>query len=188
MSARDIAAGLASVSLLARGRAIGLDLLDGTPLGAWRSFAAMFVAAPFFIALKLLSSPALAAEVDPLRLWIAEAIGYVTGWFALPLVMLAITRVMDRQHRWPLFVCAWNWTNLFQVLVFLAGALAAAVLPRGLGQLVTLVALGYVLWLQWFVAREALDVPGPRAVAVVGVDLVLGLFISGLTLSIGLAR
>jgi hypothetical protein len=188
VSARDIAAGLTAVSLLARGRAIGLELLDGSPAGAWRSFAAMVVAAPFFLALKLLSSPPLVAEADPLRLWTAEAIGYVTGWFALPLMMLAIARVMRRLHRWPLFVCAWNWTNLFQVLVFLAGALAAVVLPRGLGQLVTLVALGYVLWLQWFVAREALDVPGPRAVAVVGVDLVLGLFISGLTLSIGLAR
>ena len=108
--------------------------------------------------------------------------------WATPLMMLAFARVMDRLHRWPLFVCAWNWTNFAQILVFVAAALVAAVLPRGLGQLVTLVALGYVLWLQWFVAREALDIAGPRAVAVVGVDLVLGLFISGLTLSIGLAR
>jgi hypothetical protein len=188
VSARDIAAGLASVSLLARGRGIGLDLLDGSPLGAWRSFVALFVAAPFFLALKLVSAPPIVAGADPVRLWVAEAIGYVMGWFALPLVMLAFARVMDRLHRWPLFVCAWNWTNFAQILVFLAASLLAALLPRGLGQLVTLVALGYVLWLQWFAAREALDIPGPRAVAVVGVDIVLGLLISGLTLSIGLAR
>lgn len=188
MSARDIAAGVASVSLLARGRRIGLGLLDGSPHGAWRSFVALFVAAPFFLALKLVSAPPIVAGADPVRLWIAEAIGYVMGWFALPLVILAFARVMDRLHRWALFVCAWNWANLAQILVFLAAALLAALLPRGLGQLVTLVALGYVLWLQWFVAREALDIPGPRAIAVVGVDLVLGLFISGLTLSIGLAR
>jgi hypothetical protein len=188
MSARDIAAGIAAVSMLARGRAIGLRLLDDTPEGAWRSFVAMILAAPFFLALKLVSGPVTIDEVDPLRLWLAESIGYVAGWFALPLVMLAFARIMHRLHRWPLFVSAWNWTNLAQILVFLAGALLAMVLPRGLGQLVTLVALGYVLWLQWYVAREALDIPGPRAVAVVGVDLVLGLFISGMTLSIGLAR
>jgi hypothetical protein len=188
VSARDVAAGVASVALLARGRAIGLELLDGSPHGAWRSFVALFVAAPFFLALKLLSAPPIVAGADPARLWIAEAIGYVMGWFALPLAMLAFARVMDRLHRWPLFVCAWNWTNVAQILVFVAAALLAALLPRGLGQLVTLVALGYVLWLQWFVARAALDIPGPRAVAVVGVDLVLGLFISGLTLSVGLAR
>jgi hypothetical protein len=188
VSARDVAAGLASVSLLVRGRAIGLTLLDGTPAGAWRSFAALFVAAPLFLALKLVAAPPIVAGADPVRLWLAEAIGYVTGWFALPLVMLGLARMMDRLERWPLFVCAWNWTNLAQIAVFLVAAVLAALLPRGLGQLVTLVALGYVLWLQWFVAREALAIPGPRAVAVVGVDLVLGLFISGLTLSIGLAR
>ncbi|WP_439577915.1 hypothetical protein [Elioraea sp.] len=188
MSTRDVAAGIASVSLLARGRAIGLELLDGSPYGAWRSFVAMFVAAPFFLALKLLSAPPMVAGADPVRLWLAEAIGYVVGWFALPLVMVAVARMLDRLDRWPLFVCAWNWTNLAQVMVFLAAALLAAALPRGLGQLVTLVALGYVLWLQWFVARESLDIPGPRAIAVVGVDLVLGLFISGLTLSVALVR
>jgi len=188
VSARDIAAGIASVSLLARGRRIGLDLLDGSPRGAWRSFVAVLVAAPFFLALKLVSTPPGVGGADPVRLWIAEAIGYVMGWFALPLVMLAVARVMDRQHRWPLFVCAWNWTNVAQITVLLVAALVTALMPRVLGQLVTLVALSYVVWLQWFVAREALDIPGLRAVAVVGVDIVLGLFISGLTLSIGLAR
>ena len=50
MSARDIAAGLAAVSMLGRGRAIGLQLLDDTPEGAWRSFVAMVRDSPLAIA------------------------------------------------------------------------------------------------------------------------------------------
>lgn len=188
MNARDLAAGMAAAALLARGRSAGLALLDGTPAGAWRSFAALFVAAPFFLGLKLIAAPPMLARADPLRLWLAEAIGYVIGWFALPLAMVTVSRLLDRAGRFPLFVTAWNWTNLAQAMVLLAAALVAALLPGGFGQFVSLLALGYVLWLQWFVAREALAVPGLQAAAVVGLDLVLGLFISGLTLSLALGR
>ncbi|MCS6853403.1 MAG: hypothetical protein NZ523_01415 [Elioraea sp.] len=188
MSARDVAAGLACAVLMARGRAEGLRLLDGSPATAWRSFLAMLVASPLYLALKVVSAPPLPRGVDPLRLVAAEAIGYVLGWFATALVMLAVARVLDREGRWPLFVAAWNWSNVVQLVVFLAGAVVASRLPAVLAGGVTFAALGYVLWLQWFVAREAFAIPGPRAAAVVGVDLVLGLFLSGLTLSIGTAR
>jgi hypothetical protein len=41
-----------------------------------------------------------------------------------------------------------------------------------------------VLWIEWFVARTALAIQGPRAAFVVGADLVLGLFITGLTITL----
>ncbi len=188
MSARDVAAGLACALLMARGQAAGLRLLDGSATAAWRSFLAVLIAAPLYLALKLVSIPPLPRGIDPVRLVTAEAIGYVISWFATALVMLAVARVLDREPRWPLFVAAWNWSNVVQLVVFLAAAIVASVLPGALAGGVTFAALGYVLWLQWFVAREAFAIPGPRAVAVVGVDLVLGLFLAGLTLSLGAGR
>lgn len=188
MSARDVAAGLAAAAWLGRGRAQGLALLEGTPAAAWRSFVALVVAAPMYLALKLVTGVPAPAVHDPLRLVAAEAIGYVAGWFATPLVMLAVARVLDRETRWPLFVAAWNWANVVQIAVFLAASAVAGLLPRGLDGVATLAAFGYALWLHWFVARHALAIPGPRAAAVVGIDLTLGLFLSGVTLSLGLAR
>lgn len=188
MSVRAAAAGLACAVLMARGRAEGLRLLDGSAATAWRSFLAMPIAAPIYLALKVVSAPPLPRGIDPARLVAAEAIGYVISWFATALVMLAVARVLDREARWPLFVAAWNWSNVVQLAVFLAAAVIASVLPAAMAGGVTFAALGYVLWLQWFVAREAFAIPGPRAAAVVGVDLVLGLFLSGLTLSLGTAR
>ncbi len=188
MSARDAAAGLACAMLMARGRAEGLRLLDGSAATAWRSFLALLIAAPLYLALKLVSTPPLPRGIDPIRLVTAEAIGYVVSWFATALIMLAVARVLDREPRWPLFVAAWNWSNVVQLAVFFAAAVVATVLPAALAGGVTFAALGYVLWLQWFVAREAFAIPGLRAVGVVGVDLVLGLFLSGLTLSLGTMR
>ncbi|MDW8445154.1 MAG: hypothetical protein RML45_13515 [Acetobacteraceae bacterium] len=138
MSARDVAAGLACAVLMARGRAEGLRLLDGSPATAWRSFLAMLVASPLYLALKVVSAPPLPRGVDPLRLVAAEAIGYVLGWFATALVMLAVARVLDREGRWPLFVAAWNWSNVVQLVVFLAGAVVASRLPAVLAGGVTL--------------------------------------------------
>ncbi len=188
MSVRDIAAGLAAAAWLGRGRALGLELLEGTPAAAWRSFAAVFVAAPMYLALKLLSGMPVRTVQDPLRLVAAEAIGYVLGWVVPPLVMLAVARVLDREARWPLFVAAWNWANVVQIAVFLAASAVAELVPHGIGGIVTLAALAYVLWLQWFVARHAFAITGPRAAAVVGIDVTVGLFLSGLTLSLGFAR
>ena len=43
-----------------------------------------------------------------------------------------------------------------------------------------LMALGYVLWLEWFVTRAALGVPGLQAAGFVVIDVALSLFIAGL--------
>ena len=52
----------------------------------------------------------------------------------------------------------------------------AQCIAQGLG----LAALGYALWLEWFVAKSALRLAGGAAVAFVLLDLLLGIFIGGL--------
>ena len=52
--------------------------------------------------------------------------------------------------------------------------------PETLSDLLTLIGLGYAIWLEWFVAREALGVDRLRAGVLVMADLVLGLFLGGL--------
>ena len=178
------AAALAGAFMLARGRATGLALIDGSPAGAWASFMAMFLCVPGYAALRLLSDTP--AAPDPLRAFAAETIGYVAGWFAFPLVMDGVTRAMDRAERYTTLVATWNWANVVQVLVLLGSAAVAAmgILPTAVSDVLALMVLGYILWLQWFVARTVLGVPGAQASFVVVTELVLGLFITGLTLSL----
>lgn len=175
--------GLAGAFMLARGRKDGLALIDPTPAGAWASFASMWLCAPGYVALRLMGA---GEEMgDPLRVLLAEAIGYVLGWFAFPVLMAGLVVTMMRVSAFPRFVSAWNWTNAVQILVLLcAGAIGAlGILPGAAGDALGIAALLYILWLEWFVAREALAIPGMRAAAVVGADLMLGLFLTGLTLT-----
>ena len=53
--------------------------------------------------------------------------------------------------------------------------------PDGVSTTLGLVVLGYALWLEWFVVRAALALPGPTAAMVVALDLAIGLAASGFT-------
>ena len=53
--------------------------------------------------------------------------------------------------------------------------------PDWIDQTAGLVALGWALWLEWFAARVALDVSGFAALGLVGLDITLGLVLSGVT-------
>lgn len=182
---RRIAGGVAGGFMLARFRADGMALIDCSPAGAWASFAAVWLCAPGYVALRLLGGPVVAA--DPLRLISAEIIGYVIGWFAFPLLMLGFVEGMGRRERFAAFVSAWNWAKVPQLVVMLAMAVLGTILPLP-GPLLDGLALGalaYVLAISWFAARTALAIPGLRAAFVVGLDLLLGLFITGLTITLG---
>lgn len=180
-----IAGGVAGGFLLARGRADGMALIDASPAGAWASFAAAWLCLPGYLALRLLSDTGPVA--DPLRLVLAEAIGYVLGWFAFPLLMLGIAEGMGRRERFTGFVAAWNWSKVPQLLVMLAASVLGAIglLPAPALDALAVVALAYVLWIAWFAARAALAVTGGRAAFVVALDMMLGLFITGLTITLG---
>jgi len=181
--AARIVGGVAGAFLLARGRAQGLALIDPSPAGAWASFAAMWLCAPGYVVLRALGG---GAGGEGLRLVAAEAIGYVIGWFAFPLIMLGVAEGLGRRARFPGFVAAWNWSKLPQLLAVLATALLAAtgLLPGLAADVLGFGALAYALWLSWFVARESLAIDGTRAGFVVGADVLLGLFITGLTITL----
>jgi hypothetical protein len=183
---RVIAGGVVGGFMLARGRADGMAAIDVSPAGAWASFAAAWLCLPGYLALRLLSDGA-PAGADPVRLVAAEAIGYVLGWFAFPLLMVGIVEGLGRRERFAPFVAAWNWAKVPQLLVMLAAAALGAIglLPAPVRDVLAIVALFYVVWIAWFAARTALAIPGGRAALLVLLDLILGLFITGLTITLG---
>ncbi|WP_144183780.1 YIP1 family protein [Elioraea rosea] len=181
---RRIAAGVWGGFMLARGREDGMAVVDTSPEGAWASFAAMWICAPAFLALHLLVGQEGGLG---LRAFAAQAVGYVIDWFAFPLLMWGVMEQMGRRRNFPAFVAAWNWSTVPQVLAAMAAAAIGALpgVPAAVGVLLGLAALAYAVWVAWFVAKTALDVPGARAGFVVGAGVMLGLFIDGLALTIG---
>jgi hypothetical protein len=172
--------------LLGRGKPEGLALMESTPDGAWRSFAAALVCLPAFLAMRAFAWSDLGAPpIGVGRSLVAELSGYVIAWFGFALASLAIVQSWGRVALWPRFIAAWNWTNVLQYAVLLVLMLPGMLgLPLAFAQVLTLAGLAYALWLEWFVVRHALGVDGLRAAVPVAVDFVLGLFLSGLIRSL----
>lgn len=167
--------------LLGRAKPEGLALMETTPEGAWRSFAAALVCLPAFLAIRFFAWASLGVPEGGLtRALAAEVIGYAIAWAGFALLSLPLVQSWGKAAEWPRFIAAWNWTNIVQYLVLLALAVPGAVgFPEGVAQGLMLVGLAYALWLEWFVARIALNLDGGRAAMLVIMDMVLGLFLGG---------
>jgi hypothetical protein len=169
--------------LLARGQSSGLTLVGTTAACAARSFRAAAICLPALLVLRLLGW---SDGRTPAGGWLlalsVEAIGFVVAWAGFALASLVAAEAAGRRARWPVFIAAWNYTNVVQYGVLLAATMMPMVLglPGVVMQTLGLVTLGYVFWLEWFVTRAALGVAPAHAVGFVLMDLLIGVFVAGL--------
>jgi len=179
-----IEAGLRGAFTLAGGHAHGAMLIEDTPEGAARSFWAAAMCLPGFLALLLLDW-----ANDPPASGIGHAllvhlIAQAGGWAGFAVASQALARAAGRGAEWPHFIAAWNWSQVVQYLLLLAVSLPPLLgLPRPLASAHAVVTLGYQLWLVWFLARTTLR-SGGLAVAVLGVDLLIGAVVASLVASL----
>ena len=174
--------GLTAALLLARGRSAGVVLLSNDLPTALFSFRAALICLPIFALLRLLvwslrEEPA----AGTLVVLLAEAIGYVLSWTAFALISRLLAEQAGRLEAWPRFIAAWNWVNVVHYLLLSALVVPMALgFPPFLGVLIGLLALGYALWLEYFVVRSALEAGRGTPVMFVSVNLFLGLLIGGM--------
>ena len=176
-----IEAGLRGAMILARGQAHGLMLIEATPAGAARSFWAAAICLPAFLAMRLLAwTEESGPGADPAFSMLVELIGYACAWAGFALASLPLARTMGREADWPHFIAAWNWATVVQFVVLVALAMPVALgLPDFVGHGLGLAALGYAVWLEWFVTKAALRLGGGQAAGFVAIDLAIGIFVGG---------
>jgi hypothetical protein len=182
---RLAATGFQAALLLARGRADGLAML-GTPPDtvavARRSFWALAFCLPAFVCLHLLDQRSAGVTAVSARGFAADLFGFAIGWLAFALASYQVAQWLGRTEFWPRFITLWNWCNVVQYLMLVVAALPGLLgLPEVVGQTAWLVALGWAMWLEWFMTGLALAVPPPMAAALVILDIGIGLFVAGVT-------
>ena len=106
-------------------------------------------------------------------------INYVISWVAYPLIMVGVTDLLNRRQQYIRFIVAYNWASVIQVAVTLpAATLLALSGAETFAGFVFFTVMVAVLVYAWFIAKEALDIPGLVASGLVALDVALQLFLN----------
>ena len=173
---RSVTSGMHAAFLLARGRSEGLRYAEADLGGAARSFWAIVVTLPAFICLRLLGS---AGAPEPAHDFALDLLSYIIGWIGFALLSRPVVEAMGAAPRWSRFIVLWNWCNVVQYLLLVLAAVPGLMgAPELVQQVVSLVAIGWALWLEWFAIKLALEVTALPALGLVALDLAIGLALS----------
>ena len=182
IAARDIAFGLFGAWRLAHFDSSGMQYVDDTVEGFWKSFFAAVIALPGYGALRaiaMVSNPEALPTASWPRTVAVFAIAYVIAWTSFPVVMTVVAEILDRRDQFIRLIVAYNWSAVIQVAVLLPVAVLVAAGGGGASVLLYFAVMAAIMVYLWFIVRTALDVPGPTAAALVGLDFVINLLING---------
>jgi hypothetical protein len=183
LTAREVVYSIFGAYRLAMLDKTGLSYLDRSPEGAIRSFNAALIILPAYAVLVVLRLWDVLPDVSLLRFVTVEGLAYVISWTAFPLAMFHISGLLDRSERYFDFLSAYNWSSVIQMGVYLPVVAVAdsGLMPEGLDEGLVLGVTMLVLMYQWFIARTTLDINGGSAAGVVLLDMILAIFITGVS-------
>lgn len=169
---------------LARGDAGGMEHFDFSADGFWRSFWALPIVAPGY---ALLVADQHARQGGPVPFWattVAEALSYVLGWAAMPILAIFLTRFFGLARGYVPLIVSLNWSSLVQMAIFLVPIALGVVLGDTVISFLFMIATGAVLFYQGFVIKTALDCPVGIAVTFLAVDLLAVMLINAVVFSL----
>lgn len=181
VTAREASYAIYGAYRLARFDANGAQFFDNTPEAFWNSFWAAAIVLPAYALLLLMRLADAPVNAGPGMVLLVEGIAYVVGWFAYPLAAFYIARAFDRLKVYYRYIAAYNWAVVLQIGLLLAvSALdGSGLLPRDLGAFLSLAGSAAILAYQWFIARAVFAATIGGALAMVALDLTLGIVIDG---------
>lgn len=163
---------------LARRDPGGLAFLDRSPEGVVKSFAAALLLFPLDMALTLASRWQSIATMPMTDWFLLESIFYVIEWTLFPVLMIPISRWIDRWGRFHDFLVIYNWSHILIFAVRLPlRLLLLGGLPLPLFQVLALGLLAAILYYKWYYFKLSLDLTGGMAAALVASQYVLALVV-----------
>jgi len=163
---------------IARGDIGGLDHFDDSHERFWRSFWAAAYAAPLIVVIYLVND-----LPQPPKSWaryfLVNGLTYVIAFFLWPLVMVFVSRWLDREARFCRYIMTYNWAQVvgtgFHLVILL---IAVGMFPGKSAQVLIVFAYLVVLFYEWFITRLALDVTGLQAAGIVVLNVVVAIFLA----------
>jgi len=181
---RLVAVPLQGLMRLLRGDRSGLDAMgSGSDAGWIASFlipAILIAPAYAWMTARRLADLDAAPDFD--MAFPVEAIGYVVGWTAFPVLSHAICERLGKGRSWYGYIAAYNWANVLQIAFYLPAALLGTIesVPSPLLFLVNIAAVTAAIAIHFRVVRVSLGIAAAQALMLVATDLAVGQLIARL--------
>lgn len=156
-----------------------LDYFDRSPEGAAKSFYVALLLLPVHVVLTTADNWEF-VQTAYVPVWATlEILVYVIGWALVPVLMLPITRWIDRWNRFCDFVVVYNWSHVIILAAWLPlqTLRLTELVPLPVFQFFGFGLLGVVLYYKWYFFKVSLDVPGGMAGGLVAGEYVLSLIV-----------
>jgi hypothetical protein len=159
-----------------------MEWLDRTPSGAWRSFRLAFLILPLYLPFIWLDIDLTGTQAPLLQILFVELSSYAISWCLLPLAMLYLVPLIQREKEFVGFIVAYNWSTLVLILLALPIVLLVAIgVSMDFVVLLQLILDGLVLFYGWNIFRFALRLSPLAAAAFELGDFVLSVALNQLT-------
>jgi len=178
----EISRSLAGAWQLFLGRADGLQRLDRSIDGFWRSFLVILLILPINAVSMLAASRLEQANRTFEQLFWGGLPVLALDWIAFPVLLALAAGPLGVKRTYVDYVVARNWASplaaaILAVPLVLQGA---GLIPMAVGTLLSLVAIAVVLRYHFMIVRFGLRATVPLSVGVVVADVALSIFISAL--------
>lgn len=128
--------------------------------GFWPSFFAAFVLAPPYLFMDLADNTQ--GDVNLLE----EIVEYFLHWMVVPIVMIPIVKLLNRDMGYVPFIIISNWVSIplfmFQIIVWIINSVGS----QQLASMLFMILLTASLFYTFFIARLTLAINKPHAAAV----------------------
>jgi len=180
--AEETYASLVGAWRLARRDPGGMTCFNISVDGFWRSFFALVVMAPLFLAFVLLEYRLRFAPPGLGVYLLVESLAYLLDGISFPVLMIFLSRMLGLESGYVPFVIAYNWSSVLVMALLLApfALTGLGLLPGEAGALLTLAATIAAVYYRWYVTRIALGAPAGTAIGLVLVNVLLSTLIGAL--------
>lgn len=174
---------LAGASQILLGRPEGLNRLDTSLEGFWRSFGIVIIVAPIAFLTLVGEEPPADPNAVVLPLTAARILSYgvtlLIDWFAFPLVFALLAPSFGLGSRYVPFIVARNWASIIiSAIIAIVHVLRIfELLPTTVLPYALLVVLAIAIRLSYVLVRTTLSVSIAIALSIVVLDFLLSLVI-----------
>lgn len=179
-----VTCGLYAALRLARGRSDGVVLVAGDRASAANSFWSIAFCIPSVICRLLMLWAETGVPSDAAHLLGREIIVFILGWLMFVEASHRLAPLFGQAVRWKRFIAVWNWCNVVEGMLVIAGGLPALIgAPPIIAEASELITIGWALWLEWYATRLALGVGSLTACWLVLLDQAIGIVLAALAVS-----